>query len=98
SLHYTLYLHDAHPILKVAEAYGLSQEKIENIKRAAVLHDIGKIAINDSILHKASRLTREEYEQIMKHPSVGADIISEIDFLKDRSEEHTSELQSRFDL
>ena len=58
-------------------------DKIESIKTAALLHDIGKIAINDNILNKADRLTREEYEEIKKHPSIGADIISKMDFFKD---------------
>ena len=67
----------------LAESIELSQEKIQNIKTAAVLHDIGKIAINDNILHKATKLTAEEYAEIMRHPSVGADIISKMDLFKD---------------
>ncbi|MDR7870982.1 MAG: HD domain-containing protein [Tissierellaceae bacterium] len=70
----------------LAEAVGLSEDKIQNIKTAAVLHDIGKLAINDNILNKATRLTSEEYAQIMKHPSIGADIISKMDFFKDIKE------------
>lgn len=69
--------------VELAESYNLPYESIQNIRTAAVLHDIGKIGINDSILNKASRLTQEEYEQIMRHPSIGADIISKVDFLKD---------------
>ena len=69
--------------VRLAEAYGLPLDKIESIKTAALLHDIGKIAINDNILNKADRLTREEYEEIKKHPSIGADIISKMDFFKD---------------
>ncbi|NLY46564.1 MAG: HD-GYP domain-containing protein [Tissierella sp.] len=67
----------------LAEAIGLSNEKIQNIKTAAILHDIGKIAINDNILNKAGKLTNEEYAEIMKHPSVGAEIISKMEFFKD---------------
>lgn len=69
--------------VKLGEACGLEYKRIENIRTAAILHDIGKIAIHDSILNKASRLTREEYEKIMTHPTVGADIIGKIDFFKD---------------
>jgi len=69
--------------IMLAEAYGLDYDRIQNIKRAAVLHDIGKIAINDNILHKSTKLTQSEFAHIMKHPTVGADIISEMDFLKD---------------
>ena len=69
--------------VELAEAFELPFTSIENIKTAAILHDIGKIGINDSILNKASKLTVEEYHEIMKHPSIGADIISKVDFLKD---------------
>ena len=71
--------------VQLAESYGLSYDSVENIKTAALLHDLGKIAINDSILNKAGRLTQEEYEQIMLHPTKGSDIISKVDFLKDVS-------------
>lgn len=71
--------------VQLAELYGLSYDSVENIKTAALLHDLGKIAINDSILNKAGRLTQEEYEQIMLHPTKGSDIISKVDFLKDVS-------------
>ena len=70
----------------LAKEIGLSTEKIRDIKTAALLHDIGKIAIDDSILNKSSRLTSEEYAQIMKHPGVGADIISKMDFFKNIKE------------
>lgn len=68
--------------VELAEAYGLSYEKIQNIKNAAILHDIGKIGINDNILNKATKLTQIEYEEIMKHPCIGAEIINKVDFLK----------------
>jgi len=67
----------------LATAYHLPFESIQNIKTASILHDIGKIGINDSILNKTARLTTEEYSEIMRHPSIGADIISKVDFLKD---------------
>lgn len=71
--------------VQLAESFGLSYDSVENIKTAALLHDLGKIGINDSILNKAGRLTQEEYEQIMLHPTKGAEIISKVDFLKDVS-------------
>lgn len=71
--------------VQLAELYGLPYNSVENIKTAALLHDLGKIGINDSILNKAGRLTQEEYEQIMLHPTKGAEIISKVDFLKDVS-------------
>ena len=58
-------------------------ESVQNIKTASILHDIGKVGINDSILNKATKLSQAEFVEIMKHPSIGADIISKVDFLKD---------------
>ena len=69
--------------VELAEAYHLPFESVQNIKTASILHDIGKIGINDSILNKATRLSQEEFHEIMRHPSIGADIISKVDFLKD---------------
>nr|WP_300003615.1 HD-GYP domain-containing protein [Tissierella sp.] len=71
--------------VKLAKEYGLSLGEIENIKTAAILHDIGKIGIVDDILNKNGKLTDEEFQKIKEHPSVGADIIGEISFLKDVS-------------
>lgn len=69
--------------MQLAERYNLPFDRIQNIKTAAILHDIGKIGINDSILNKASKLSQEEFQEIMKHPTIGAEIISKVDFLKD---------------
>ncbi|MGO1470288.1 MAG: HD-GYP domain-containing protein [Tissierella sp.] len=69
--------------LLLANAYGLSKKRIDNLMTAAVLHDIGKIGIKDSILHKTDRLTREEFDQIRNHPAIGADILSKIDTFKE---------------
>ena len=71
--------------VKLADQYGLSPKEMENIKTAAILHDIGKIGIVDEILNKDGKLTEEEFQKIREHPSVGADIIGEISFLKDIS-------------
>ncbi|HZK33100.1 MAG TPA: HD-GYP domain-containing protein, partial [Tissierellaceae bacterium] len=72
--------------VQLAEAYGLPFDSIQNIKDAAVLHDIGKIGINDNILNKTTKLTEAEYEEIMKHPVIGAEMIGKVDFLKEASE------------
>jgi len=69
--------------VNLAKEYHLSFDSIENIRTAAVLHDIGKIGIKDEILNKAGKLTQEEYEIIMKHPSIGAEIIGKVHFLND---------------
>lgn len=72
--------------VKLAKALGVHEKKIENIKTAAVLHDIGKIGIDDSILRKPSALTEIEYKEIQKHPIIGAEILRDIDFLREISE------------
>lgn len=69
--------------VELAEAYNLSYDSIQNIRTASILHDIGKIGVNDNILNKAAKLSQDEYQNIMRHPSIGADIISKVDFLKD---------------
>lgn len=68
--------------VKLGQAYGLSNDKIQNLKNAAILHDIGKIGIKDNILNKAGKLTQEEFSEIMTHPTIGADIIKKVDFLE----------------
>lgn len=68
--------------VQLAETYGLSNKQIQDIKTASILHDIGKIGVNDYILNKSTKLTQLEFLEIMKHPSIGADIIKKVDFLK----------------
>jgi len=69
----------------VARKLGLSREEQEKIKLAARLHDIGKISIPDGILNKPAPLTEEEYAEIKKHAALGADILSNIESLKEVS-------------
>jgi len=61
---------------KIAEAMGLSVELIEAITFSGRLHDIGKIGISDSILLKPGPLTREEFETIKTHTTIGERILS----------------------
>jgi len=67
---------------KLAERIDLPQKKIEDLKIAAILHDIGKIGVEENILNKPGRLTEEEFEKIKQHPEIGVKIIKDIDFLK----------------
>lgn len=55
----------------LARGYGLDEEEIKIIKMAVPIHDIGKIAIPDSILNKPSKLTTEEYELVKTHTTIG---------------------------
>lgn len=61
---------------------GISEEEIELIRQASLLHDLGKIGIPEVILTKKGSLTYEEFEIIKKHPLIGAEIISPVKFLK----------------
>lgn len=63
---------------------GIKNKKtLENIRRGALLHDIGKIAIPDSILLKPSELSAREWEKIRLHPSLGFGLIKEIKQLEE---------------
>lgn len=63
---------------KIAKQAGKSDEDCEKIYYAALLHDVGKIGIPESIINKKGRLTDEEYEYIKQHPTVGAQILQGI--------------------
>lgn len=67
---------------KLGERLNLSHRDLENLKMAGMLHDIGKIGIDEKILNKPGRLTEEEYGKIKLHPAIGSKIIQEIDFLR----------------
>jgi diguanylate cyclase (GGDEF)-like protein len=61
---------------KIGEALNLSKDRINLLSVAGILHDIGKIAIDDQILDKPGKLTDEEYQMIKKHPEIGYRILS----------------------
>jgi len=67
----------------LAKKLKLSKKKIKRLKVAALLHDFGKLAIDDNILLKKGKLTAEEYEQIKNHPYWGAEMVRLIYFLHD---------------
>jgi diguanylate cyclase (GGDEF)-like protein/putative nucleotidyltransferase with HDIG domain len=64
----------------IAEGLRLDTDQIVGIAAAALLHDIGKLAIPEYILNKRGGLTREEMRKMRMHPQLGADIISNINF------------------
>jgi putative nucleotidyltransferase with HDIG domain len=59
----------------IAAELNLPQSRIEQVRRAALLHDIGKLAVPDSVLYKAAPLDHEEYAAILQHPVVGAQLL-----------------------
>lgn len=64
----------------LGRAVGLPPEQVELLRRAAPLHDIGKIGIPDGILLKPAKLTSEEYKQIKRHTDIGRIILSGSEF------------------
>ncbi|EEX93654.1 response regulator [Vibrio orientalis CIP 102891 = ATCC 33934] len=60
---------------KLALLYGLSSEEANMIKHAAPLHDVGKVAVPDSILHKPGKLDAREWEEMKKHVDYGVEIL-----------------------
>ena len=66
--------------VKIAEEMELEEDKVEGIRMAGSLHDIGKIYIPAEILSKPGKISEAEYNIIKTHPKVGADILKSIDF------------------
>ena len=66
----------------IAEEMGWDEEKLKLVEMGGILHDLGKIGIEDAILRKAGALTEEEMEQMQFHPEIGARIVRDADFLK----------------
>src|SRR5688572_17893137 len=64
----------------LAEAAGLSDADIQAVRAAALLHDIGNMAVPEHILAKPGKLTPEEFERVKIHPRVGADILRDVPF------------------
>jgi len=62
----------------IGKELGLSKDQLRRLEVAALLHDIGKIGIPESILDKPGELTKEEYEIVKRHPEIGAEILSSI--------------------
>lgn len=66
----------------IAEEMGWTEEQLKLVEMGAVIHDLGKIGIEDAILRKEEKLTDAEMEQMQFHPEIGARIVSDVDFLK----------------
>jgi diguanylate cyclase (GGDEF)-like protein/putative nucleotidyltransferase with HDIG domain len=64
----------------LAEAAGLSDADVQAVRTAALLHDIGNMAVPEHILSKPEALTPEEFERVKIHPRVGADILRNVPF------------------
>ena len=67
---------------QLAQARGMQDEEIVHLRRGALLHDLGKIGIPDSILHKPDRLTNEEWVVMRRHPQFAYSMLYPIEYLR----------------
>jgi putative nucleotidyltransferase with HDIG domain len=68
--------------LRLGREYGLNSEEMKSLEFGALLHDIGKIGVPDSILRKPAKLTEEEWVLMREHPQHGQQILRGIEFLQ----------------
>jgi putative nucleotidyltransferase with HDIG domain len=68
--------------LEIAQGLELNPEEQKTLRRAALLHDIGKIGVEDRILRKPGPLTDEDWEAMKQHPLIGYKMLSGLHFLK----------------
>jgi putative nucleotidyltransferase with HDIG domain len=72
----------SHKVTEIAVAIGkglgLQEDEMEDLHWGGLLHDIGKIAVDPYVINKAGQLTDEEYQHVMTHPAVGANIVGSV--------------------
>jgi len=66
--------------MEIAKELKLGRDDVEALRAAALLHDIGKLAVPEHIISKPGKLTAEEFEKMKIHPCVGAEILEEVEF------------------
>ncbi|WP_246545578.1 HD domain-containing phosphohydrolase [Pelotalea chapellei] len=69
--------------LEIGRRLNLPPDRMQILERAAILHDIGKIGIDLTLLHKEGKLTPEDIRELQQHPVIGMKILEPIDFLQD---------------
>ena len=69
----------------LAKHLGMSPEEVERVHLSGIIHDVGKIGIEDKILRKAAALTDEEYAIMKQHPTKGAHILEAVPLLKEKA-------------
>jgi|GEM_PF-940945 len=65
----------------LAVELGLPETLVQHVEHAALLHDVGKIAVDEAVLRKPGKLTPAEYEQVKRHPIIGHEILSSVRYL-----------------
>lgn len=68
--------------LIMGKSMGLTDREMADLRLGALLHDLGKIGVSDTILHKQGKLTDEEWLKMREHPALGKQIVEDIDFLE----------------
>ena len=76
-------LREAGYAVTLAEEMGLPKQRVEDIRRGALLHDIGNLFIGERILHKPDELTEDEFEVVKQHAALGAAVVSKVKGLED---------------
>ena len=69
----------------VAKHLGMPPKEVEKVHLSGIIHDVGKIGIEDKILRKAAALTDDEYEIMKQHPTKGLHILAEVPLLKEKA-------------
>jgi len=67
----------------IADVLNLPKNVRDKLEQAAIMHDIGKIGVDEAILRKNGKLTPEEFVEMRKHPEIGATIVQQVPFLGD---------------
>ena len=67
---------------QLAKASGMGEDELLHVRRGALLHDMGKLGIPDSILHKPDQLTEEEWAMMRKHPQLAYDMLYPVEYLR----------------
>jgi diguanylate cyclase (GGDEF)-like protein/putative nucleotidyltransferase with HDIG domain len=66
--------------MEIGKALGISQKELTALQTAALLHDVGNLAVPEHIMNKPGKLTAEEFEKVKIHPTVGAEILEQVRF------------------
>ncbi len=69
--------------VSLGKRLGLSAKELETLNIGGILHDIGKIGVDDRLLKKSSSLTHEEFEKVKEHPVIGRKILEPVEYFKD---------------